>query len=194
MRLVFQLIILTILGFSQTINDELKGLSGATPAKRVELMNHIKEQLIIMNQQERSETIAKLRAKLQPSSSHQINQHNQVSKNHNQVVPNRMPTHNHHQEIQIYQEHISNMITHRDKEPVDRVPTTITTPNTNHNNEPIDRTQTTPTNPNTNHDEPVDRTRTTPTNSNTNHDEPTNTNRHQEETTSSSGDFNGGRR
>ena len=168
MRLLFRLIILTILGFSQTINDELKELNGATPARRVELMNHIKEQLIIMNQQERSETIAKLRAKLQPSSSHQPNQYNQISHIH-KIVPNHIPIHNNHQEIQIYQEHIPDIITHR--EHIHKTPTVPSNTNTNHN-EPIDRTPTVPTNTNTNHNEPVDRTPTVPTNTNTNHNQP----------------------
>ncbi len=57
MRLLFRLIILTILGFSQTINEQLKELENASPQRRVDLMNHIKEQLILMNQQERMQTI-----------------------------------------------------------------------------------------------------------------------------------------
>ncbi len=267
MRLLFRLIILTILGFSQTINDELKELNGATPQRRVELMNHIKEQLIIMNQEERSKTIAKLRAKLQPSFSHQPNQYNQNSSTHQDIVPNHIPIHNNYQEIQIYQEHIPDIITHREEhihrtttiptnsnnnhnEPIDRTPTIPSNTNTNHNepvditptipsnttinnepivdnrtptvptntntdhNEPIvdrtptvstntntnhneptvDRIPTVPTNTNTDHNEPIDRTPTVPSNTNTDYNEPIDNSHQQEETTSSSGHFNSGRR
>ncbi len=188
MKLLFQLIILTILGFSQTINDELKELSNATPERRVELMNHIKEQLIIMNQQERNETIDKLRAKLQPRSP-QLNQHNQVYTNH-QMEPKHIPMHNNHQEIHIYQEHMSNVMTNRHNEVVERIQNhnepvdrTSTIPTNTNRNQPVDRTPTVPTN--TNHNQPVDRTPTVPTN--TNHNQPvdrtptvpTNTNHNQ---------------
>ena len=167
MRLLFQLIILTILGFSQNINEELKELSSATPEKRVELMNHIKEQLIIMNQQERIETIAKLRAKLQPPSSHQPNHFHQNLNTH-QIEPKHIPNYNHHQDIKRYQEHTSNIITN-DKEPPNRASPTLTNTRLNHNEE-TNRMQ--PIQSNTDHNEQItNRTHPISSNTNTSHNE-----------------------
>jgi len=64
MRLLFRLFIFSILGFSQTLNEQLQELEHASKARRVELINRIKEQLILMNQEERLKTIEKMRAKL----------------------------------------------------------------------------------------------------------------------------------
>jgi septal ring factor EnvC (AmiA/AmiB activator) len=75
MRIFSLLILINTLLFSQTINEQIHALEDASPEKRVELMNHIKEQLITMNQEERMKTLNTLRAKLQPtkqsSSEHQ---------------------------------------------------------------------------------------------------------------------------
>jgi len=66
MQLLFRLLLFTILGFSQTLNEQIQELQHASKARRVELMNHIKKQLILMNQKERLETIIKLKRRLQP--------------------------------------------------------------------------------------------------------------------------------
>jgi len=95
MRLFLQFIIMTLLCSAQNINEQLKELEHASPQKRVELMNHIKEQLILMNQKQRVETINKLRAKLQPHPN--IETH--------QVVPIRMRNHTVHFEQTTHIEH-----------------------------------------------------------------------------------------
>jgi len=65
MRIVFLLIFSSLLLLSETINEQIHALETATPQERVELMNHIKEQLISMNEENRMKTLSKLRAKLQ---------------------------------------------------------------------------------------------------------------------------------
>jgi len=65
MRIVFLLIFSSLLLLSETINEQIHALETATPQERVELMNHIKEQLISMNEENRMQTLSKLRAKLQ---------------------------------------------------------------------------------------------------------------------------------
>ena len=174
MRLLFRLIILTILGFSQTINEQLKELENASPERRVNLMNHIKEQLILMNQQERMQTIHKLRAKLQPATEQRKEQIEDIHHSYNnQIIENHIHIDNTHQEVHSYEEHIIDSVVHKEEhnqqiiqdtnhqEPV----TEPTIQNTNHQ-EPI----TEPTIQNTNHQEPV----TEPTVQNTNHQEPIN--------------------
>ena len=64
MKAIFLVIFITILTFSQSINEQIKALQDATPQKRVDMMNEIKRQLIEMNQEERSSTIEKLRARM----------------------------------------------------------------------------------------------------------------------------------
>ncbi|CAA6826037.1 MAG: Unknown protein [uncultured Sulfurovum sp.] len=61
------LLISISIAFTQTINEQIKSLEYVTPTERVALMNQIKEQLIEMNQNERMNTIEKLRAKMNPS-------------------------------------------------------------------------------------------------------------------------------
>jgi len=65
MRVIFSLIFLSLLLLSETINEQIHALETATPQERVELMNHIKEQLISMNEEKRMQTLGALRAKLQ---------------------------------------------------------------------------------------------------------------------------------
>ena len=67
MKTIFSLIVTTVLLLSQTINEQIHALEDASPEKRVELMNHIKEQLVSMNQEERMSTISILQEKLQGS-------------------------------------------------------------------------------------------------------------------------------
>lgn len=66
MRLLLIMILSISLSAEESINEQIKSLEQATPQERVEVMNHIKEQLIEMNQNERMNTIAKLREKLHP--------------------------------------------------------------------------------------------------------------------------------
>jgi len=66
MRLLFIIMLSISISIAEDINEQIKSLEEATPQERVELMNHIKEQLIEMNQHERMNTIEKLRSKLHP--------------------------------------------------------------------------------------------------------------------------------
>jgi len=87
MKIIFSLIFLSLFLLSETINEQIHALEDATPEKRVELMNHIKEQLISMNEEARNNTLDALRAKLQakeeetPSSNHEMGRHSD-SKTH----------------------------------------------------------------------------------------------------------------
>jgi len=65
MKIIFSLIVSTVILFPQTINEQIYALEKASPQRRVELMNNIKKQLISMNQEKRIETIARLQDKLQ---------------------------------------------------------------------------------------------------------------------------------
>lgn len=67
MKIIIVLLISVSIACTQTINEQIKSLEQLTPKERVVLMNHIKEQLIEMNQNERMNTIEKLRAKMNPS-------------------------------------------------------------------------------------------------------------------------------
>jgi len=107
MRLLFRLIIITIFGFSQTINEQLKELETASPNRRVELMNHIKEQLILMNQQDRMQTINKLRAKTQHS-----NQIKEQQTEINYAEQNHILMQDTNHEVRSYQEHIEDVVIH----------------------------------------------------------------------------------
>ncbi len=186
MRLLFRLIILTILGFSQTINEQLKELENASPQRRVDLMNHIKEQLILMNQQERMQTIHKLRAKLQPQNQ-QFQQHEDIHHIENsQIIENNIHTDNIHQEVHSYQEHIKAVVVHREEQHIQNThQEPINQPTiTNTHQEPINQ----PTITNT-HQEPINQ----PTITNTHQEpikEPSVTDTHQEQSTIQ---FNNGR-
>ncbi len=65
MQVIVSLIFLSLLLWSQTINEQIHALEKATPQERVELMNSIKKQLVSMNAQKRMETIEALRAKIE---------------------------------------------------------------------------------------------------------------------------------
>lgn len=67
MKIVIMLMFSLSIAFTLTLDEQIKLLEHATPKERVELMNKIKEQLIEMNQNERMNTIEKLRAKMNPS-------------------------------------------------------------------------------------------------------------------------------
>lgn len=63
MRVLWVLCWMSILGFSQSLDEQLSRLEEMNPSERVALMNQIKEELMEMNQEERLESIEKLRAK-----------------------------------------------------------------------------------------------------------------------------------
>jgi len=74
MKIIVLFIFITLLLFSQTMNEQIHALEYATPEKRVALMNHIKEQLITMNHKERMKTIHTLQKKLQVKHENQSHQ------------------------------------------------------------------------------------------------------------------------
>lgn len=67
MKIAIILIVSISIAFTQSLDEQIKSLESVSPKERVELMNKIKEQLIEMNQDERMNTIEKLRAKVNPS-------------------------------------------------------------------------------------------------------------------------------
>lgn len=67
MKSLCLLMLLTLFSFAESINEQIQSLEGATVEERVAMMNHIKEQLIEMNQNERMQTIDKLREKSESS-------------------------------------------------------------------------------------------------------------------------------
>lgn len=75
MKMIFSLIVTTVLLFSLTINEQIHALENASPQKRVELMNHIKEQLISMNQEDRMKAIGTLQEKIQGNHNQNRQQH-----------------------------------------------------------------------------------------------------------------------
>ena len=83
MRVIFSLIFFSLFLLSETINDQIHALDDATPKERVELMNHIKEQLISMNEEKRTQTLDALRAKLQAKNEKQNSEvHERNRENH----------------------------------------------------------------------------------------------------------------
>jgi len=118
MRLFLQFIIITLLCSAQSINEQLKELEHAPPQKRVELMNHIKEQLILMNQEQRVQTINKLRAKLQPHTDRETHQIVPMQMRNNRVhFQQRQQTNIEHQESQRHIIDIKNSHTSSHQEP-----------------------------------------------------------------------------
>ena len=102
MKIIFSLIITTVLLFSITINEQIHALEKASPQKRVELMNHIKEQLISMNQEERMKAIGTLQEKIQGNHNKNNQQHQssmqretkeQEHKNRNSIKCNHLEQH-----------------------------------------------------------------------------------------------------
>jgi hypothetical protein len=103
--------------FSQTIDEKIQKLEEATPQKRVELMNQIKEQLVLMNQHERMNTIHLLKAqfhnenRLENDSSHQVSSENHLNEEQQEVHENQLHQHhrilenqNRHQDLQEIEE------------------------------------------------------------------------------------------
>lgn len=70
MKIIFSLICMSGFLLSATINEQIHALEDASPQERVALMNHIKEQLIEMNHEERMNTITALQEKLHANNGH----------------------------------------------------------------------------------------------------------------------------
>jgi len=102
MRVLFILVIISVIGFPQTINEQIKVLKNASPQKRVELMNHIKKQLITMNQKERLQAIHILKAELQSKTEIHQEFPSQVEEIHH--------------DSQDYQHHIKEIEDHQDQQ------------------------------------------------------------------------------
>lgn len=64
MKIIFSWIVISILLFADTINEQIHALENASPTQRVALMNQIKSQLVSMNEKKRKNTLSKLRKKL----------------------------------------------------------------------------------------------------------------------------------
>ncbi|RUM75863.1 MAG: hypothetical protein DSZ11_01430 [Sulfurovum sp.] len=140
MRLFLQFIIMTLLCSAQTINEQIKELEHAPPKQRVELMNHIKEQLILMNQEERAQTINKLRAKLQPHVHREMHQRVPIQMRNHTV--HLQQTNIEHQEsqrhiIDIKNNHIPNHISSNQEQPITHQPITNQPTVQTHTEQPI---------------------------------------------------------
>jgi len=82
MKIFYTLFMVVSILSSQTINEQIQALEEATPTERVALMNHIKEQLIEMNQNERTETIHLLKAQFHNESRVDEHGHEVLSSEH----------------------------------------------------------------------------------------------------------------
>ena len=98
MKVIFSLIFFSLFLLSETLNEQIHALEDATPQERVALMNHIKEQLISMNEEKRMQTLGALRAKLQAKNeenhleAHEMNceSHSKDDKNHQESSHSEM--------------------------------------------------------------------------------------------------------
>ena len=68
MKIIYILLFVSSTIFSQNINEQIRTLQNLSPTKRVAMMNQIKKQLVLMNQQERVKTINLLKRKINPHS------------------------------------------------------------------------------------------------------------------------------
>ena len=66
MKIIYILLFVSSTLFSQNINEQIRTLQNLSPTKRVAMMNQIKKQLVLMNQQERVKTINLLKRKINP--------------------------------------------------------------------------------------------------------------------------------
>jgi hypothetical protein len=82
-----------------SINEQIRSLEGATPKERVALMNHIKEQLIEMNQNERMDTIHLLKSQFHSERGVEGRNHESLSQEH---FTQEQSLHDH----QLHQHHI----------------------------------------------------------------------------------------
>lgn len=114
MKIIYSVLIVCSLLNSQSINEQIQALEEVTPKKRVELMNRIKEQLIIMNQDERMETIGLLKSQLHNENSVAEDRHQELAQNH--LNENEEDARHEHQRHQ-HHTHIENIEENRDKEP-----------------------------------------------------------------------------
>lgn len=114
MKIIYSVLIVCSLLNSQSINEQIQALEEVTPKKRVELMNRIKEQLIIMNQDERMETIGLLKSQLHNENSVAEDRHQELAQNH--LNENEEDARHEHQRHQ-HHTHIEHIEENRDKEP-----------------------------------------------------------------------------
>lgn len=66
-KIITIFVLITMMLFSKSINEQIKTLKNLSPAKRILMMNRIKKQLISMNKQERIKTINLLKRKMLPN-------------------------------------------------------------------------------------------------------------------------------
>jgi len=64
MKIIFLFLFLSLSIYAQTINAQIHALEHASPKERVSLMNSIKKKLVMMNEDERRQTLGILKAKL----------------------------------------------------------------------------------------------------------------------------------
>ena len=64
MKIIFLLVFLSLSIYAQTINEQIHSLEHATPKERVSLMNSIKQKLVMMNEDERVQTLTVLKARI----------------------------------------------------------------------------------------------------------------------------------
>jgi len=64
MKIIFLFLFLSLSIYAQTINAQIHALEHASPKERVSLMNSIKKKLVMMNEDERVQTLGVLKARL----------------------------------------------------------------------------------------------------------------------------------
>jgi len=107
MRLIFSLIFLSLSLLSETINEQIHALETATPQERVELMNHIKEQLISMNEENRIQTLETLRANIQTKHEENYSDNHEMigEKNSKENINHQMSPHFEMHEEMMHERH-----------------------------------------------------------------------------------------
>jgi len=91
MKIIFLSVFLSLFIYAQNINTQIHALKHATPKERVALMNSIKQKLVMMNEDERVQTLSVLKARIhrERGEEHNDNQHNENISSH--------PQHNNHE-------------------------------------------------------------------------------------------------
>jgi hypothetical protein len=95
MKIVYITLLISSILFSQSLNSQIKKLENSSPKERVALMNDIKTQLILMNENDRMNTIHLLKARVSSKNSIDIN-HQQFYKNHSNLEQHTHKTNLHH--------------------------------------------------------------------------------------------------
>jgi len=107
MKIIFSFIFITLLLFSQTINEQIHALENANPAKRVALMNSIKQQLINMKQEKRLKIITVLQKKLQVKKKHNLANTFKSKKNQQKMLSKKETQ---HKKLNQIQKHMINCV------------------------------------------------------------------------------------